>query len=366
MIILILENYFKLNDTKVNEKLVELFERLNNNEIFNKEEFLFILNHINYETFPILQELAFKKRLSIYQDKVYIRGLLEITNYCQQDCYYCGIRKSNHKVNRYRYDRLTVLKIVSNAYQKGYRTIVMQGGEDNYYSDEILVSIVEELKQEYPDIAITLSLGEKEYQSFQKLKQAGVDRYLLRHESASEQLYEKLHPKNMSLKHRIECLENLRKLNFQTGAGFMVGSPYQTNEDLVEDLLFIQKFKPEMIGIGPYLTHQQTPFKDFDNAVLEHVLVCYALVRLISPYSLIPATTATSSLDKTGRLKALQSGCNVIMINLSDFDKRQNYSLYENKSYLGDESDEFIQLINKDIEKAGLKIDFSIGNYRGE
>lgn len=363
---MILENYFNKNDEITNDKIENLIVRLNNQNQLDKTEFLFILANINYEIYPYLKELAFNKRLKIYGDKVYIRGLLEISNYCQQDCYYCGIRKSNQNVQRYRYDKDTILKIVANAYQKGYRTIVMQGGEDNYYNDNILVEIIKEIKQLYPDIAITLSLGEKEYESFEKLKNAGADRYLLRHESASENLYQKLHPQNMSLAHRLECLENLKNLDFQTGAGFMVGSPYQTNEDLVEDLLFIQKFKPEMIGVGPYLTHQQTPFKNFENALLEHVLVIYALVRLISPYSLIPATTATSSLDKSGRLKALQAGCNVIMINLSDFEKRQSYSLYENKSYLGDESDEYIQLINEDIEKAGLKIDFSIGNYLGD
>lgn len=361
---MILNNYFNKNKTHLNNELKLFIDKLSTNKI-TKEEFIWFLDNINYEVFTYLKDKAFLKRLEVYGNKVYIRGLIEISNYCQRDCYYCGIRKSNLNVERYRYLDNEILKIIDKAYLKGYRTIVLQGGEDNFYDDEYLVNLIIEIKDKYPDIALTLSLGEKAKDSYQSFKQAGANRYLLRHESASLKHYQKLHPDNMLLENRLDCLKNLKELNYQTGAGFMVGSPYQTNEDLACDLLLLQEMQPEMIGIGPYLNHHQTPFKDFDNGQLEHVLVCYALARLICPQALIPATTATSSLDKQGRKKALECGCNVIMINLSDFEKRQNYSLYENKSYVGDESQEYVDLIKKDIESVGLEMDYNIGNHIG-
>ena len=361
---MILNNYYRKNNNETNQQLKLLIDSLYNNKKLCKEEFLFILNHINEELFSYLQAKACLKRNEIYQDSVFIRGLIEISNYCIQDCYYCGIRLSNKNVERYRYDKETILRIVADAYQKSYKTIVLQGGEDSYYTDEILVSIIKEIKEKYPDLVITLSLGERTLESYQELYDAGASRYLLRHESASERHYQKLHPEKMSLQKRKECLTNLKVIGFQTGAGLMVGSPFQTNEDLVEDLLFLQEFQPEMIGVGPFLKHHETPFKDESNGDLNHVLVIYALARLIVPNALIPSTTATSSLAKDGRLKALKSGCNVIMINLSDFDKRKNYQLYENKVYQGDESDEYRELIRSDINKANLIMDFSQGNYR--
>ncbi|MDR1781978.1 MAG: [FeFe] hydrogenase H-cluster radical SAM maturase HydE [Bacilli bacterium] len=361
---MIISNYFNKNDNDTNNKLISYFNDLNNGIKLKRDDFLYILDNINDEVFSVLQSLAYQKRKLIYNDSVFIRGLIEISNYCKKDCYYCGIRKSNLTAHRYRYDKNKIYEIVTYAYQRGYRTIVMQGGEDDYYTKELLEEIIGKIRNDYPDVAITLSLGEKDYDTYQALFRAGANRYLLRHESASKKHYEKLHPSFMSFDNRMQCLNDLKKIGYQTGAGLMVGSPFQTNDDLVEDLLFLQEFQPQMIGIGPYLRHHATPFKDMSNGKLEHVLVMYALARLIVPHALLPSTTATSSLDKTGRLKALLSGCNVIMINLSDIDKRKSYTLYENKSYQGDESDEFIELIKKDIEQANMKIDFSIGNYR--
>lgn len=359
---MVLNNFTQQNTSIVNERIIDYFERLNNNEKLSYDDFLWLLDHINYETFPHLQKLAYQKRKAIYGDSVYIRGLIEISNYCIQDCFYCGIRKSNDVVERYRYDKDTIIAIVNKAYHKGYRTIVLQGGEDTYYNDNLLVDIITTIKKDYPDLAVTLSLGERNKLSYEKLARAGANRYLLRHESASHSHYQKLHP-NRLLESRLNCLQKLKELGYQTGAGFMVDSPHQKNTDLVKDLLFIQKFQPQMIGIGPYLSHPQTPFKDFANGDLNHVLVCYALARLICPRALIPSTTATSSLDKKGRYQALKSGCNVIMINLSPVEKRKNYTLYANKTYAGDESDAYLNLIESDIKKAGLQIDFSIGNY---
>ncbi|MDH6602897.1 biotin synthase [Bacilli bacterium PM5-9] len=360
---MILKNYYKKNSDEVNNNLKKLINKLDIGEKLSKSDFLMILDFFNYELLPFLQEKAYLKNKSVYNNSVYIRGLIEISNFCKNDCLYCGIRRSNNKVKRYRYNKEMIVTIVQNAYQKGYRTIVLQGGEDNYYNDETLIDIIKTIKKMYPDLIVTLSLGERDKESYQKLFNAGASRYLLRHESASKDHYQKIHPSNMKLEYRIECLKNLKEIGYQTGAGFMVGSPYQENKDLVEDLMFIQEFQPEMIGIGPFLKHIDTPFKKQENADINHVLTLYALARLIVPNALIPSTTATSSLTPSGRYQALCSGCNVIMINLSSQDNRKDYKLYENKVYQGDESLEYVDLIESDINKAGLRIDFSQGNH---
>lgn len=362
---MVLVNFNNKNAKNVNDMVLSYIDKLDKSEKLSKDDFLMLLDNINYETFPYLQNKAYNKCREVYNDSVFIRGLIEITNYCIQDCYYCGIRKSNEKVVRYRYDKKTILDIIEHAYKNGYRTIVMQGGEDLYYDDNCLIDIVSTIRKLYPSLAITLSLGERTTESYRKLHEAGTNRFLLRHESASDEHYQKLHPDRL-LKTRMRSLYDLKSIGYQTGAGFMVDSPYQGNNDLVNDLLFIQDFQPEMIGIGPYLTHPDTPFNEFANGDINHVLVCYALARLICPKALIPSTTATSSLDSNGRYLALMSGCNVIMINLSPVDKRKNYSLYANKTYAGDESQAYLDLIKKDIEKANLKIDFNIGNYKKE
>lgn len=361
---MIFANYYNKNNKATTKQLINYFQALYEGAKLTSADFLFILNNINDELLPELQKLACAKRDEVYGKAVFIRGLIEITNYCQRDCFYCGIRKSNEAVQRYRYDKNKIAAIVARAYRKGYRTIVLQGGEDDYYTPDLLVNIISSLKKKYPEMALTLSLGEKTKATYQALFAAGANRYLLRHESASKRHYGQLHPPTMSYEQRMQCLRDLKAIGYQTGAGLMVGSPYQTNEDLVQDLLFLQEFKPHMIGIGPYLRHYQTPFKNKANGVLEHVLVIYCLARLLVPRALLPSTTATSSLAKDGRLKALRSGCNVIMINLSDEDKRVNYSLYENKTYKGDESVAYLKLIENDIESAALEMDFSIGNYR--
>ncbi|MDL2211510.1 [FeFe] hydrogenase H-cluster radical SAM maturase HydE [Erysipelotrichaceae bacterium OttesenSCG-928-M19] len=360
---MILNNYYNLNSSNTNERIKTLINNLDNGLNLSKDQFLDLLNNFNYELLPYIQDLAFKKRKAVYHDSVYIRGLIEISNYCKNNCYYCGIRKNNDDLERYRYNKNEIYQIVDYAYHNGYKTIVLQGGEDDYYSDDLLIEILTYLRSNYPDLALTLSLGERSYESYYKLYQAGANRYLLRHESASAEHYSKLHPQEMKLTTRINCLNDLKTIGYQTGAGLMVGSPYQTNNDLVDDLLFLQSFQPEMIGIGPYLNHPKTPFKSFNNGDINHVLVIYALARLICPEALIPSTTATSSLASDGRYRALQSGCNVIMINLSLLDKRKNYSLYANKTYVGDESQEYLSLIKADIEKAHLKINFAVGNH---
>lgn len=360
---MILEQYYEKANDNQQEITKRLIDRLYTGNLLNEDDFLALLNNINFETSKYLFTKAMDLKEKYYQDKVYIRGLIEISNYCIKDCLYCGIRKSNDNVNRYRYTTQEIKDIIKDGYDNGYRTFVMQGGEDSQISDEMLVEIITYAKKKYPDIAITLSLGERSFKSYETLANAGANRYLLRHESASSKHYDKLHPKGLTLENRMNCLKNLKKLQYQVGAGFMVDSPYQTNKDLVQDFLFLQQFQPHMIGIGPYVTHSDTPLKDFESGDVNKVIVCYAIARLVCPMALIPSTTATSSIDKEGRIKALNAGCNVIMINLSPVDKRENYALYENKSYKGDESNEFKDLIKKDIESCNLVMSFEVGHH---
>lgn len=348
---------------KIDNNVYDLINELNNGVKLSKEEFVYLIDNITYHQLPYLQKLAYLKRIEYYQDNLYIRGLIEISNYCQQDCYYCGIRNSNNNVKRYYYKYNEIKSIIDTAYQKGYRTIVMQGGESKIYKLNEFATFIKDIKLSYHDLKITLSLGEMDYKSYKTLYEAGADRYLLRHESANSEHYAKLHPDNMKLESRISCLENLKEIGFQTGAGFMVGSPFQTSESMGDDFILIQNLMPQMVGIGPYLTNRDTPFSEFNNGDINHVLVCYCLTRLINPTVLLPSTTATSSLDSQGRLNALKSGCNVIMINLSLENQRKNYSLYENKVYKGDESNEYINQIRKDIESAGLTMNFGQGQH---
>lgn len=360
---MILEQYYdKATDNQI-EVTKRLIDRLYTGNLLNQDDFLKLLNNINFETSQYLFLKACEIKEKYYQNKVYIRGLIEISNYCRKDCLYCGIRNSNNSVTRYRYTIDEIIEIIDDGYLNGYRTFVLQGGEDSYFNDEILVELISKIKSKYFDIAITLSLGERTYDSYEKLSIAGANRYLLRHETASSKHYELLHPKGLSLENRINCLKNLKSLGYQVGAGFMVDSPYQTNNDLVSDFIFIQQFQPHMIGIGPFVTHKDTPLKEFKSGDINKVIICYALARLVCPMALIPSTTATSSIDKEGRIKALNAGCNVIMINLSKLEKRKNYSLYDNKSYKGDESEEYKQLIKNDIESCNLVMSFEVGHH---
>ncbi|NIZ19070.1 [FeFe] hydrogenase H-cluster radical SAM maturase HydE [Entomospira culicis] len=341
----------------------QLVERINQGDKLTYEEFRFLIAHLHASQLPHLQALAVQKRKAVYGDQLFIRGLMEISNICHQDCYYCGIRASNRQVARYAYRYEELSAMINRAYDKGYRTIVMQGGENEHFEHRQFCTFLRNITQQYPNLIITLSLGQKSKESYQDYYDAGARRYLLRHESADATHYAKLHPPKQTLASRMECLTNLKAIGFQTGAGFMVGSPYQTSANLAHDLLFLQDFQPHMVGIGPYMHHPDTPFHDASDGRLEHVLACYALARLIVPQALLPSTTATSSLHPQGRLRALQSGCNVIMINLSPEEQRTQYSLYHNKTYKGDESDEYLSLIADDVAKAGMEICMQQGNH---
>ncbi len=303
-------------------------------------------------------------RRSIYGTDVYLRGLIEFTNYCRNNCYYCGIRRGNIKAERYRLSMEEILECCKDGYVLGYRTFVLQGGEDPFYTDEHICRIVSLIRENYPDCAITLSIGERSYKSYKAYFQAGANRYLLRHETANDSHYSKLHPAEMSLQNRKRCLYNLKEIGYQVGAGFMVGSPHQTLENLVDDLRFLQELSPDMIGIGPFLRHQDTPFCEYENGSLELTLRLIAVLRLMFPYALIPATTALGTIHPEGRERGLQAGANVVMPNLSPVSVRKLYSLYDDKICTGEESAQCRSCLEKRVEKAGYQIVTEIGNVR--
>ncbi|OJU08338.1 MAG: [FeFe] hydrogenase H-cluster radical SAM maturase HydE, partial [Clostridiales bacterium 43-6] len=295
--------------------------------------------------------------------------LIEFTNYCKNDCLYCGIRRSNKNADRYRLSKEQILECCAIGYGLGYRTFVLQGGEDPFFTDEILVDIIKTIKTTYPECALTLSIGEKSYASYQKYHDAGADRYLLRHETANDTHYTRLHPPEMNLSTRKDCLYHLKKIGFQVGAGFMVGSPHQTTETIADDLLFLKDLQPEMVGIGPFIPQGDTPFKDEAPGSIEQTLTLVAMVRLLLPTALIPATTAVGTLDKLGREKAIKAGANVVMPNLSPINVRKKYLLYDNKICTGEEAAECKFCLENRIKKAGFVMDYAKGdhiNWRNE
>lgn len=317
---------------------------------------------------PELSEYLFEKaravRIQNYGHDVYIRGLIEFTNYCGNDCYYCGIRRSNSNAERYRLTKEQILECCSTGYDLGFRTFVLQGGEDGYFTDERMSDIIRSVRTNYPDCAITLSIGERSYESYKAFYDAGADRYLLRHETANAEHYSRLHPKNLSLDHRKQCLYDLKKIGYQVGCGFMVGSPYQTTDCLVEDLLFIQEFKPHMVGIGPFIPHHQTPFADRKAGTLELTLFLLGIIRLMLPAVLLPATTALGTIHPRGRELGILAGANVVMPNLSPKSVRQKYLLYDNKICTGDEAAECRYCMQKRMESIGCHVAVSRGDHK--
>ena len=305
---------------------------------------------------------ADKIRRTHYGNKVYIRGLIEISNYCKNNCLYCGIRKNNPSVSRYRLTREDILSCCREGYELGFRTFVMQGGEDEFFTDEFMCSLIYEIKSLYPECAVTLSLGERSFESYKAMYDAGADRYLLRHETASDAHYGKLHPHSMSLKKRKECLFNLKEIGYQVGSGFMVGSPFQTNENLAEDLLFLKELQPHMIGIGPFISHRDTPFKNEKSGTLYLSLKMISLLRIMFPKALIPSTTALSSISSDGREMGLKAGANVVMPNLSPEGVRSKYSLYDNKAYSGSEAAESLEILKNLVKKAGYEVTVDRGD----
>lgn len=336
--------------------------KLKEEKNLSDEELLKLLSTNEYDS--ELHTLADEVRREIYGEDVYIRGLIEISNYCKNDCYYCGIRRGNKSAVRYRLTKDDILACCEEGYKLGFRTFVMQGGEDPYYTDDVMCGIVSAVRERYSDCAITLSLGERSYESYLALYNAGANRYLLRHETANAEHYGKLHPQSMNLQNRKDCLFNLKEIGYQVGSGFMVGSPYQTTENLVEDLRFLQKLSPDMIGIGPYVTHAQTPFASFENGSVELTLRLLSVLRLVFPYVLLPSTTALGTLHPQGRELGLKAGANVVMPNLSPVKVRKLYELYENKICTGEEAAQCRGCLEKRVEAAGYKIVTDIGNVK--
>ena len=316
----------------------DLAGRLLSGERLNASEFSALLSHPDAARDALLREAAVKLRKAVYGNAVYTRGLIEISSFCKNNCYYCGIRCGNRNAERYRLTPEEILACADEGYDLGFRTFVLQGGEDPFFSDAVLVGLIGTLKARHPDCAVTLSLGERSRESYQVLFDAGADRYLLRHETATKAHYEKLHPPEMSFDRRMQCLRELREIGFQVGAGFMVGSPFQTTDDLGRDLAFLQEFQPEMCGIGPFIPHRDTPFHDRAAGTLELTLRLLSLIRLICPNVLLPATTALGTIDPQGREKGILAGANVVMPNLSPVSVRKKYALYEGKICTGEES----------------------------
>lgn len=311
-----------------------------------------------------LRGAAEKERRRFYGNTVFTRGLIEISSFCKNDCLYCGIRRSNANAERYRLTEEQILECADNGYELGFRTFVLQGGEDAYFTDERLVPLIGELKRRRPDCAVTLSLGERSYESYKRLREAGADRYLLRHETADEEHYKKLHPDEMSFQNRMRCLKNLKALGYQVGCGFMVGSPFQTPETLAKDLKFIEEFKPEMCGIGPFIPHHETPFAKHPAGTLELTCFLLSVIRLIHPPVLLPATTALGTIDPLGREHGIKCGANVVMPNLSPVSVRKKYALYDNKLCTGEEAAECRGCLERRIRSIGYETVTARGDFK--
>lgn len=339
-----------------------LIDKLAQNHSLSTHEYLTLLTTICDEEIAYLAKCARDVAQRIYGNKIFIRGLIEISNICKNDCYYCGIRKSNKNCERYRLSEDEILSCCDEGYALGFRTFVMQGGEDGYFTDERLCRILEKIKSKYSDCAVTLSLGERSLESYRKLKSAGADRYLLRHETATKEHYEKLHPRDLSFENRMECLKNLRKCGYRVGCGFMVGSPYQTTEMLVNDLKFIEHFKPDMCGIGPFIPHKDTDFCTHTAGSVDLTCILLSLIRLIHPPILLPATTALATLSENGREKGILSGANVVMPNLSPMNVRSKYLLYDNKIAVGTESAQQKEMLEKSLRRIGYTVVTDIGD----
>ena len=351
------------NTTTISNKVKAYIDKLSTNHVLEEEEYQYIFDHISSEETAYLFQKGYEAKIPYYQTRVYLRGLIEISNYCKMGCKYCGINYKVKTVERYRLEKDEILACVEEGYYLGYRTFVIQGGEDSYYTDEVLTDIIRTMKEKHEGIRVTLSLGERSYESYKALKEAGADRYLLRHETASRRLYEHLHADFMSFDNRRQCLYNLRDLGYQVGAGLMVGSPTQENSDLVKDLVFLKDLNPHMVGIGPYLCHSDTELAGNDSGTLTETLIMVALVRLILPKALLPATTALGTLDKLGRENALKVGANVMMPNISPTETRELYEIYQDKICTGDTSKQCRGCIETRIKAFGHDIDLGVGDY---
>ena len=341
-----------------------LADKFIQNHCLTKEQYIELLKDWeNPELKERLRTEAESLRKKYYGDKIFVRGLIEFTNYCKNNCYYCGIRRDNRNVSRYRLTKEEILECCDYGYGLGFRTFVLQGGEDPYFTDERMIDIISSIKENHPDCALTLSIGEKSYESYKVYREAGADRYLLRHETACESHYNTLHPDEMKLSVRMNCLKDLKSLGFQTGAGFMVGSPNQTLETIADDLVFLQELQPEMVGIGPFIPHHDTCFAKEPAGSVDFSLFLLSVIRIMLPGVLLPATTALGTMDENGREKGIRHGANVIMPNLSPLKNRKQYELYDNKICTGEEAAEGLKDLEKRVESVDCRISYERGDF---
>lgn len=339
-------------------------DQLKSKRTLPREELVELLTRADADVRGYAETMARELALEAFGNRIYIRGLIEFTNYCRNDCLYCGIRCGNPNANRYRLTRDEILECCREGYALGFRTFVLQGGEDPHYTDDILCDIVSTMRENYPDCALTLSTGERSRESYQRLFDAGANRYLLRHETADPEHYAKLHPASLSLENRARCLRDLKEIGYQTGSGFMVGSPYQTPGNLADDLLFLYDLQPEMVGLGPFIPHEDTPMAGFPPGDVDLTLFLVSLVRIMLPRALIPSTTALGTRDPSGREKGILCGANVVMPNLSPLSVRKKYLLYNDKICTDAEAAEHLDELQERMKAIGYTIVYERGDFR--
>lgn len=344
--------------------VIELIDRLDQEHSLSEEEWTHLFHHLFEPSNDLtyLYQKAWECQNRFYGNKVFLRALIEISNYCPNSCKYCGISRWNKTLERYRLDEKEIISSIKHAYQLGYRTFVLQGGEDPHFTDERLVKMIQNIRFAYPDAAITLSLGERSYDSYRRLREAGADRYLLRHETANQANYTSIHP-GMSFEKRLKALQDLKQIGFQTGSGFLIGLPGTLDSDYVTEFELLKRLQPEMIGVGPFIPHHATPFAHEQAGSVRKSLILIALLRIAFPKALIPATTALGTLDPTSRYQALRCGANVLMPNISPRSAREKYTLYDGKRISGDESAEEMQKIISHCEEAGMEVELSRGDH---
>ena len=346
----------------MNGEARELILRLEQTHSLTEAQYARLIEARDAEAAALLAEKAVAVRRAIYGDAVFIRGLIEVSNICRNNCLYCGIRRGNPNVGRYRLSPEQIFACAGEGHALGFRTFVLQGGEDGYFTDAVLGGIVSGLKRRFPDCAVTLSMGERSRESYEALFEAGADRYLLRHETADAGHYARLHPAEMSYENRMRCLRDLRDIGYQVGCGFMVGSPFQTSATLAKDLKFIETFRPDMCGIGPFIPHHDTPFRDAPAGTLELTTYLLSILRLIHPPVLLPATTALATIHPPGREQGILAGANVVMPNLSPAAVRKQYALYDNKACVGEESAQCRDCLDARMRNIGYRVVVSRGD----
>lgn len=343
---------------------MSVVNNIHNSRDISLEELSILLTTDDGELLESLRSTARAVADQVYGNKIFMRGLIELSSFCRNDCLYCGLRRSNNEAVRYRLSEEQIYKSCENGYRLGFRTFVLQGGEDGWFTDQRLLPIVATIRQRFPDCAITLSLGERSRESYQALFDAGANRYLLRHETADADHYARLHPSEMSWQHRIDCLLQLKEIGFQVGCGFMVGSPYQSVETIYKDLHFIRQLQPHMVGIGPFISTHNTPFEGFPNGKVETTLRLLSIIRLLHPHVLLPSTTALGTLHPQGREKGILAGANVVMPNLSPLDHRKDYAIYDNKICTGEEAAECQACINQRMRRIGYEPVVDRGDFK--